>query len=124
MEESCSRVDARRPVTIETETLLLPILLLMLLLRRHLLNLYCYCWDFRCDFNCYWKTVVARSTTTSTAKTVVATSPATAPLLCFYFVLRYCPAASNTAANCHQRYGSKQRGGRPRRWGSVICRSM
>jgi hypothetical protein len=39
----------------------------------------------------------------------------------------YCFTAqprSTTAANCHQRYGSKQRGGRPRRWGSVICRSM
>ena len=31
---------------------------------------------------------------------------------------------SITAANCHQRYGSKQRGGSPRRWGSVTCRSM
>src|SRR6185437_16499904 len=47
----------------------------------------------------------------------------------FFPLLLHCVTAlprstSTTAANCHQRYGSKQRGGKPRRWGSVICRSM
>jgi hypothetical protein len=49
---------------------------------------------------------------------------------CALFALLLLPTAllpcrvRQTAANRHQRYGSKQRGGRPRRWGSVICRSM
>jgi hypothetical protein len=41
----------------------------------------------------------------------------------------YCVTAlpcstSTTTANCHQRYGSKQRGGKTASMGSVICRSM
>lgn len=138
MEGSCMRVDACRPVTtanqssccylnccckkrLPTELLLLPLLLLLPCLLFLLL---------------LQKRVLPCTATASQP----GPSPSTTrlqPLLirallawiarrlhCFYFLLLYCPAAFDNAAHCHQRYGSKQRGGRPRRWGSVFCRSM
>ena len=74
-------------------------------------------------------TVVIAATAASQPGPLPRTSPDCNPLLsrarihgsraiCIAFTT-YCFTAlprSKTAANCHQRYGSKQRGGRPRRW--------
>jgi hypothetical protein len=139
MEGSCMRVDACRPVTTANQSSCcylnccckkrLPTELLLLLL---LLLLPCLLFLLLLQ-----KRVLPCTATASQPGPSPSTTPGCNPLLirallawiarrlhCVYFLLLYCPAAFDNAAHCHQRYGSKQRGGRPRRWGSVFCRSM
>jgi hypothetical protein len=123
MEESCSRVDARRPVAIETDQAIaifvaaaktaantcvasartsLPLQLLL----------------------ANAKAVVAASTTVGIAKTVAATSPSTAPFALLLLPTALLPCRFDHRGKLPSTVRFKTTRGKTASMGSVICRSM